>query len=237
MAPTKGQTDQYTTDLGRGFGKNAAYKGSELSDNDLASDDIEEDFPLAEDLSVRGEQSNDKWQKSLAGPMILGSAKSLSKIPHVYLKGVLVDMPFAAAEGFRAMPRLWGGEIKDYGKVTDWKTGAIVAGKSFVQGIGDGVHDLTTQPVRGAQEGGAWGAAKGVATGTGSFLTKTISGSLGLIAYPGHGAAKSLYSAFHGNTGRSINSARQLEGNWRAGTISEEYRLSALEQYRQVATA
>ena len=81
--------------------------------------------------------------------MALASSKSLGKFFSSYTKGVLVDMPLATAEGFRSLPRLWGDEVADYGKVTDWKSGAVVAGKSFALGIGHGFRDLALQPAEG----------------------------------------------------------------------------------------
>lgn len=47
-------------------------------------------------------------------------------------KGALVGMPLALAEGLRNAPRLYGEEVKDHGKVKDWKSGGIVAAKVCV---------------------------------------------------------------------------------------------------------
>lgn len=44
-------------------------------------------------------------------------------------KGALVGMPLALAEGLRNAPRLYGEEVKDHGKVKDWKSGGVVAAK------------------------------------------------------------------------------------------------------------
>lgn len=46
-------------------------------------------------------------------------------------KGALVDVPVALAEGFRNAPRLYGEDLKEHDKVTDWKTGGTVAGKVY----------------------------------------------------------------------------------------------------------
>ena len=45
------------------------------------------------------------------------------------VKGTLVDMPLALAEGLRNTPALYGGEVRDYGPITDWKSGGVVAAK------------------------------------------------------------------------------------------------------------
>lgn len=162
---------------------------------------------------------------AVAGSMALASGKSLGMMVPIFYKAALVDWPLAATEGFRGMPRLWGEEVKDYGKVTDWKSGATVAGKTFALGIGDGFKDLVQLPGEGARKEGTWGAIKGVAKGSGSLLTKTVTGSLGLIAYPGQGITKSIWTLAHGETGKKIMAARRIEGIWRArhagGTVIE----------------
>lgn len=67
-----------------------------------------------------------------------------------------------------------------------------------------------------------------MAEGSGSLVTKTMGGGLGLIAYPGQGIAKSLWTLAHGETGKKIMAAKQTGGIWRAGragrTVIEEVR-------------
>lgn len=145
---------------------------------------------------------------------------------------MLVDMPLATAEGFHALPRLWGDEVADYGTVTNVQSGFVVAGKSFALGIGDGFRDLVRQPAEGMAKEGGWGAAKGVAKGSASLLSKTVAGSLGLVAYPGLGITKSLWTVTHGETGVEVARARHVEGGWRAGRASERARRAVLEAYR-----
>jgi sterol 3beta-glucosyltransferase len=54
------------------------------------------------------------------GVTLLGSSLS---------KGAFVGMPLALAEGLRNAPRLYGDQVKDHGRITDWKSGGIVAAK------------------------------------------------------------------------------------------------------------
>jgi hypothetical protein len=163
--------------------------------------------------------------------MALASGKSMGRFFTSYSQGFFVDMPLAAAEGFRSLPRLWGDEIKDYGKVTNVQSGFLVAAKSFGLGIGDAVRDLGRQPAEGMAKEGAWGALKGVAKGTGGLLSKTASGSLGLVAYPGQGIAKSLWALTHGEAGKRVIEARRLEGLWRAGNVDDNVRHTVLRGY------
>jgi hypothetical protein len=78
----------------------------------------------------------------------------------------MVDIPLATAEGLRAVPKLYGEETKTYAPVTDWKSGLVVGGKSFGQGMVDGFTGLISHPVKGAKEEGALGVVKGLAKGT-----------------------------------------------------------------------
>ena len=55
-----------------------------------------------------------------------------------------------------------------------------------------------------------------MAKGSGSLLTKTVSDRLGLIAYPGQGITKSLWTLTHSETGKKVMVARWIEGSWRA---------------------
>lgn len=105
-----------------------------------------------------------------------GSAKSVGKVVGYWYKGILVDMPLAVSEGLRAVPRLYGDEVKDHGTIHDWKSGATFARKNFVHGMADGFSDIFTQPYKGGQEEGAKGVIKGIAKGTLGVTTKVSSG-------------------------------------------------------------
>lgn len=163
--------------------------------------------------------------------MALASGKSLGKFFSVAVKGVLVDYPLAAAEGFHAMPRLWGDEVPDYGTVTNVQSGFAVAGKSFALGIGHGFRDLARQPAEGMAKEGSWGAVKGIAKGSASLVSKTVAGSVGLLAYPGLGITKSLWAVTHGETGVLVAKAKREEGEWRAGRMSGRVQHTVLESY------
>lgn len=108
--------------------------------------------------------------------MVGATLHGFGKFSANYFRGVVVDIPHAAAEGFRRAPQLYGEKPKDYGTVHDWKSGAKVGGKNFVGGMTGGVTGLITHPVKGAMEGGTRGAVKGLAKGTMGMATKMPSG-------------------------------------------------------------
>jgi hypothetical protein len=118
------------------------------------------------------------------GKALSGSVSGIGGFFHHFKKGMLLDMPLAATEGLRAIPMLYGGEVRDNGIVKDWKSGMVVAGKNFANGITEGASDLVNEPIKGAQKGGTLGGAKGVAKGIANATTKISSGKSPMFAFP-----------------------------------------------------
>ena len=104
--------------------------------------------------------------------------------------------------------------------MTDFKSGATVAGKTFAWGFVDGLSDMVAKPYQGAQKEGVKGAAKGLGKGMVSLATKSGAGMFGLVGYTSAGIAKSLRTAVYTKTRRSIAEARHAEGRWLAETSS-----------------
>lgn len=85
-------------------------------------------------------------------------------------------MPLAVSDGLRAVPRLYGDEVKDHRNIKDWKSGATFAGEYFAHGMGEGLTDIFTQPYKGGQKEGAKGVMKGIAKGFVGATTMVSSG-------------------------------------------------------------
>ncbi|KAB8227669.1 uncharacterized protein BDW43DRAFT_293587 [Aspergillus alliaceus] len=145
------------------------------------------------------------------GAAFAASGKSLGKFVGYAYKGAVVDIPLATTEGLRAVPRLYGEDVRDLGPVRDWKSGVAIGGKSFAYGVAGGLTDIFVQPYKGAKDEGAIGAAKGIAKGTIGTMTKVGSGMLGLVAYPGHGICKSIQATGRSGTRKQIVNARGRE--------------------------
>ncbi|KAJ7489443.1 putative sterol glucosyltransferase, partial [Mycena latifolia] len=169
-----------------------------------------------------------------AGAMVAASGKSAGKLMAVSVRGAIVDVPLAAAEGLRGMPKLYGEEARDYGEVKDWKSGAVVAGKAFAYGMSEGLADLFVQPYKGAREEGAWGMAKGLGKGTLGLTAKVGSGTLGLLAYPSQGIYKSIRAAAHSQTRKVIQNSRHGEGEWLLRTEQGLDRTGVIEAYEEL---
>jgi len=160
-------------------------------------------------------------------------ARGFGKAGNTILKGGLVDIPFALAEGLRNAPAMYGDKPRDFGPVTDWKTGGIVAGKGLVFGLYDGISGLVTEPVKGAKKEGALGALKGFGRGLGGMYWKPNAGLAGLLGYTMQGIYKSVYSAIHTGTRKTIAAARREEGAW----LLTKARADQSYDLRQIVTA
>jgi hypothetical protein len=119
-------------------------------------------------------QTDEDWR--VTGKAVGGSAKSVGRIIAYYYKGVLVDIPGAVNEGLRAVPRLYGEEVKDYDNIKDFKSGVAAASDNFAHGFSHGLTDIFRQPYEGGQKDGIRGAIKGFVKGPIGMGTKAASG-------------------------------------------------------------
>jgi hypothetical protein len=149
-----------------------------------------------------------------AGSMAGASAKSMGNLMGDYTKGVIVDIPLAATNGFREIPKLYGEDVPELRKITDMKSGTIAAGENFVVGMYEGMTDLFTLPHKGRKEEGMLGVGKGVAKGLASLAFKPTYATVGLFAYTGQGIAKSIHTMVNGSTAKTIVDAKKMEMMW-----------------------
>lgn len=156
--------------------------------------------------------------RSMAGTVAGASAKSIGMLAPTAAKGMLVDFPLAITEGMKAIPQHFGTKVRHHGPVTDAKSGAAVAGKTFAWGFVDGLSDLVMEPIRGASSEGALGAVKGMGKGAVSLVAKSGAGMFGLFAYPSAGLAKSLRTAVYSGTRKMLAKAKHAEGKWLLGS-------------------
>lgn len=100
--------------------------------------------PLSPTLSTTSASSTATKNHGIqtAGKMAAASAKSVGAFNSSLFRGMMVDLPLAVAEGMRNVPSLYGDDVKTLQPVTDWKSGAVVAGKNFAQGLAGGVSDV-----------------------------------------------------------------------------------------------
>ncbi|KAK4099183.1 glycosyltransferase family 1 protein [Parathielavia hyrcaniae] len=167
--------------------------------------------PDTKDATHRGGQEK---EHNRAATAVLGCASGVGNFFKHWTKGMYLDMPLAVSEGMRNAPRLYGGEVYDPGRVTDWKSGGAAAGRNFVHGIVDGFGGVVARPVEGAKKDGALGAAKGAGVGLLNMGAKVSSGVVGLVSLSGQGLYLSGRPLVHKDTSKTIKEATREEGKY-----------------------
>ncbi|KAG9252370.1 uncharacterized protein F5Z01DRAFT_682551 [Emericellopsis atlantica] len=110
--------------------------------------------------------------RTLAAVSGSGAADFLKRLS----SGAII-VPFAFTEGLRHLPHLYGENVRDYGEIRDWKSGAAAGGKCVVLGLYDGVAGLVLLPYSGAQRQGAIGVVKGVGKGIAGLGSNVFTGT------------------------------------------------------------
>ncbi|KAM0703866.1 hypothetical protein Q7P35_008871 [Cladosporium inversicolor] len=159
----------------------------------------------------------------------------MKDIGRTVVKGTMIDMPLALAEGLRNTPALYGEKVRDYGAVTDWKSGGVVAAKNFGFGFYEGITGMVTRPMEGHKKEGTVGLLKGVGKGSVELFTKPGSAMFGVMAYPAQGIYKSVKSlqqskveqiVASGRTAMMVEGMRGLGGVESAQIISQFYNIT-----------
>lgn len=149
-----------------------------------------------------------------SGRVALASAKSIGTFAPKALSGMIVDIPVSLADGLKALPSHYGDSMPDPGKVTGVGSGFAVAGKTFAWGMIGGLSDMVIQPYKEVKKSGAKGLANGLGKGAVGLVSKSGAGMFGIYAYSAQGIAKSLRSATHSRSRKSIEAERAFEGQW-----------------------
>jgi UDP:flavonoid glycosyltransferase YjiC (YdhE family) len=116
-------------------------------------------------------------------------------------------------KGFHNLPKLWGDDtVRHQEQISDFKSGAIAAGKEFGFGWYDGVTGLITQPWKGAQKEGTSGFVKGIGKGLGGFVTKPFGAISGILGYTMKGVHKEVQKLFGSSVQNYIITSRVAQG-------------------------
>ena len=124
-----------------------------------------------------------------------------------------MEVSVGLTKGFHNMPKLWGDDtVRPQEQVSDFKSGAIAAGKEFGFGWYDGVTGLVTQPWKGAQKEGPTGFVKGIGKGVAGFATKPFAGMSGILGHTMKGVHKEVQKLFGSNVQNYIVASRVAQG-------------------------
>jgi hypothetical protein len=97
----------------------------------------------------------------------------------------------------RNVPRLYGGKVREYGRVIDGRSGLAVSGKSLGYGIAPWIFDIFWETTKGARADGVTGGLKGLGKGVLNLSTNLTVGMLGTVEYPSYGIYKSVCGVLH----------------------------------------
>jgi hypothetical protein len=63
------------------------------------------------------------------GSVVTDPAKGMTQMSASIVKGTLVEVPTAMAEGLRNIPRLYGEQVEKTAPINSWKSGMTEAGR------------------------------------------------------------------------------------------------------------
>lgn len=143
---------------------------------------------------------------------ILGATRAGGHIVKTGLKSPM-DFTMSLAQGFHNAPKLYGDKtVRKPERVTDLQSGLKAGVKEFGLGFYDGITGLVTQPLRGAQQEGAAGFAKGIVRGAFGLVLKPGASIWGLPGYTFKGIYMELTRHFGSSTQNYIIAARTAQG-------------------------
>ncbi|CAN9319441.1 unnamed protein product [Alternaria alternata] len=151
------------------------------------------------------------------------TGKGLARIIGAGFKSPM-DFSLNVAKGFHNVPKLYGAEVRQVDKVTDFQSGMRTAAKEFGYGLYDGITGIVTDPYKGAKKEGGIGFVKGVGRGIMSVPFRVMGGAWSVPGY----AMKGLYQEMVKSKGKSVQNyiiaARIAQGYDEASEVTQEER-------------
>jgi len=151
------------------------------------------------------------------------TGKGLARIVGAGFKSPM-DFSLNVAKGFHNVPKLYGAEVRQVDKVTDFQSGMRTAAKQFGFGLYDGITGIVTDPYKGAKKEGGIGFVKGVGRGIMSVPFRVMGGAWSVPGY----AMKGLYQEMVKSKGKSVQNyiiaARIAQGYDEASEVTQEER-------------
>ncbi|KAH6670033.1 glycosyltransferase family 1 protein [Halenospora varia] len=162
--------------------------------------------------------------------------KGFGKVGNALVKGH-VDVGVALADGVHALPKLYGDKVRDYGVVTDWKSGSKIGGKALAYGFYDGYKGFFWEPVKGVRDHGPLGLFTGIGKGALGLVSKPTSAMLGFVAYPALGLYRSLNTSQVKGAQGQILVAQQNYGSFlaHANPVDKDDTRRILMDFEQLA--
>ncbi|CAE6468716.1 unnamed protein product [Rhizoctonia solani] len=96
--------------------------------------------------------------------------------------------------GLNNAPKIYGGQVREPGKITGFRSGVREGRKSMVMGFYDGLTDIVREPVDGFKKHGVLGGVGGAIIGLTNAVVKPTAGIVGMISQPVEGTIQSARS-------------------------------------------
>ncbi|KAI0626095.1 Glycosyltransferase family 1 protein [Pyrenophora tritici-repentis] len=161
------------------------------------------------------------------------TGKGLARIVGAGFKSPM-DFSLNIAKGFHNVPKLYGAEVRQVDKVTDFQSGIRTAAKQFGFGLYDGITGIVTDPYKGAKKEGGIGFVKGVGRGIMSVPFRVMGGAWSVPGY----AMKGLYQEMVKNKGKDVQNyiiaARVAQGYEEAAGVTQEERDAVVKIWADV---
>ncbi|KAI8933606.1 hypothetical protein NX059_009334 [Plenodomus lindquistii] len=188
-----------------------------------------------EKFNATERQAKDAQQPGFAESMesAVDTGKGLARIVGAGFKSPM-DFSLGIAKGFHNVPKLYGAEVRQVDKVTDFQSGLRTAAKEFGFGLYDGITGIVTDPYKGAKKEGGIGFVKGVGRGIMSVPFRVIGGAWSVPGY----AMKGLYQEMIKSKGKSVQNyiiaARIAQGYDEASTVTQRERDDIVARWKYV---
>ncbi|KAH9863876.1 hypothetical protein J1614_009808 [Plenodomus biglobosus] len=189
----------------------------------------------AEKYAATGRPMKDAQQPGLAESMesAVDTGKGLARIVGAGFKSPM-DFSLGIAKGFHNVPKLYGAEVRQVDKVTDFQSGLRTAAKEFGFGLYDGITGIVTDPYKGAKKEGGIGFVKGVGRGIMSVPFRVIGGAWSVPGY----AMKGLYQEMIKSKGKTVQNyiiaARIAQGYDEASSVTQKERDDIVRKWQHV---
>ncbi|QRV87000.1 glycosyltransferase family 1 protein [Ceratobasidium sp. AG-Ba] len=144
-------------------------------------------------------------------------------------------------EGVHNTPKLYGGRVRELGRVKGVGSGLLEGGKALGLGMYDGCIDVVREPTRRYMESGILGGVAGAAIGgrfckesqfTNLFF-KPVAGAMAAISLPLEGTAKNVQALFHKKTTTQQHATRYMEGLVEARKAAQSERDAVVKTFEE----
>ncbi|CAE6526300.1 unnamed protein product [Rhizoctonia solani] len=144
-------------------------------------------------------------------------------------RGILEGLHY----GMNNAPKIYGGSVREPGKVTGFRSGVREGGRGVAMGFYDGFTDIIREPVDGFKKHGVIGGVGGAVIGLTNAVVKPVAGIVGMISQPVEGTIQSARSLL-AKPAKERHATRYAEGVAAFKESGNEEREAVLRAYEKM---